>query len=136
MPLSIFCISSCLPTSERLKSKGGDFLSLFSVDRVLGLLIARSLSDGCYQLLTSRLPPSCPGLFPLFLTRTLSGGFPHSSVSKESACNAGDLGSILGLGRSPGEGHFNPLQYSCLENPLDRGAWQAWSIGSHRVRHD
>ena len=44
---------------------------------------------------------------------------------KESACNAGDLGSIPGLGRSPGGGHCNPLQYSCLENPMDRGAWQA-----------
>ena len=45
---------------------------------------------------------------------------------KASACNAGDLGSIPGLGRSPGEGNGNPLQYSCLENPMDRGAW--WAI--------
>ena len=52
-------------------------------------------------------------------------GFPYSSVGKESACNAGDLGSIPRLGRSPGEGNGNPLQYSCLENPTDRGAWQA-----------
>ena len=44
-------------------------------------------------------------------------GFPGGSVGKESACNAGDLGSIPGLGRSPGGGHGNPLQYSCLENP-------------------
>ena len=50
-------------------------------------------------------------------------GFPCSSVDKESACNAGDLGSIPGLERSPGEGDGNPLQYSCLENPMDRGAW-------------
>ena len=50
-------------------------------------------------------------------------GFPCGSAGKESACNAGDLGSIPGLGRSPGEGHSNPLQYSCLENPMDRGAW-------------
>ena len=42
---------------------------------------------------------------------------------KKSACNAGDLGSIPGLGRSPGEGNGNPLQYSSLENPMDRGAW-------------
>ena len=47
-------------------------------------------------------------------------GLPHSSVGKESACNAGDLGSIPGLGRSPGEGNGNPFQYSCLENPMDR----------------
>ena len=43
--------------------------------------------------------------------------------SKGSACNAGDLGSIRGLGRSPGEGNGSPLQYSCLENPMDGGAW-------------
>ena len=45
----------------------------------------------------------------------------HSSVGKESACNAGDLGSIPGSGRSPGEGNGTPLQYSCLENAMDRG---------------
>ena len=49
-------------------------------------------------------------------------GFPGGSESKESACNAGVLGSIPGLGRSPGEGNVNPLQYSVLENPMDRGA--------------
>ena len=59
----------------------------------------------------------------LFLSSSMRvTGFPGSSAGKESACNAGDLGSIPGLGRSPGEGHGNPLQYSCLENPMDRGA--------------
>ena len=52
-------------------------------------------------------------------------GFPGGSDSKESAFNAGDPGSIPGWGRSPGEGNGNPLQYSCLENSVDRGAWQA-----------
>ena len=52
-------------------------------------------------------------------------GFPGSSGGKESACNAGDLGLIPGLGRSPGGGHGNPLQYSCLENAMDRRAWWA-----------
>ena len=47
--------------------------------------------------------------------------FPGGSDGKESACNVGDLGSFLGLGRSPGEGNDNPLQYSCLENHTDRG---------------
>ena len=47
---------------------------------------------------------------------------PHSSVGKSSACNAGDPGSVPGSGRSPGEGNGNPRQYSCLENPMDRGA--------------
>ena len=51
-------------------------------------------------------------------------------VGKESACNTGDPGEIPGLGRSPGGGHGNPLQYSCLENPMDRRAWQATA---HRV---
>ena len=49
--------------------------------------------------------------------------FPGGSDSKASAYNMGDLGSIPGLGRSPGEGNGNPLQYSCLENPMDGGAW-------------
>ena len=52
--------------------------------------------------------------------------FPDGSDGKESAYNAGDLGSIPGSGRSPGERHGNPLQYSCLENPMDRGAW--WAV--------
>jgi len=52
-------------------------------------------------------------------------GFPGSSVGKESACNEADANSIPGLGRSPGEGNGNPLQYSCLGNPMDRGAWWA-----------
>ena len=61
---------------------------------------------------------------------------PCSSVGKESACNAGDPGLIPGSGRSPGEGHGNPLQYSCLENPMNGGAWQATVRGVTRVRHD
>ena len=52
-------------------------------------------------------------------------GFFGGSDGKESACNAGDLGMIPGLGKSPGGGHSNPLQCSCLENPMDRGAWRA-----------
>ena len=52
-------------------------------------------------------------------------GFPCSSVGKEPACSAGDLGLILGLGRSPGEENGNPLQYPCLENLMDRGTWCA-----------
>ena len=52
-------------------------------------------------------------------------GFPSGSDGKESICNAGDPGSISGLERSPGGGHGNPLQYSCLETPKDRRAWRA-----------
>ena len=60
---------------------------------------------------------------------------PHSSVGKESACSTGDLGLIPGLGRSPGEGDGNPLQYSCLGHPMDRGAWQATVHRVTRVGH-
>ena len=56
----------------------------------------------------------------------LNMGFPGGSVGKESACNAPDPSSIPGLGRSPEEGNGNPLQYSCLGNPMDRGA--SWAI--------
>ena len=59
------------------------------------------------------------------LITQLPRGFPGGSDGKESACNAGDLGLIPGWGRSPGEGNGNPLQYSCLENSVDRGVWQA-----------
>ena len=65
------------------------------------------------EFLRDRLPT------PLFL------GFPNSSDGKESACSAGDLGSVPGLGRSPGEGTGYPPQCSCLENSMDRGAWRA-----------
>ena len=53
----------------------------------------------------------------------------HGSDGKETACNAGDLGSIPGVGRSPGEGNGNLLQYSCLENSMDTGAWQVTTHG-------
>ena len=70
----------------------------------------------------------CSQMNKYFLKRKM--GFPHSSVGKESACNAGDPGSIPGLERSPGEGHGNPCQYSCLENPTGRGTWRATVHGA------
>ena len=64
-------------------------------------------------------------------------GFPGGSDSKESACNAGDMGLIPESGRSLGEGNGCPLRYSCLVNSMDRGAWRViQSTGSQRVRHD
>ena len=75
-------------------------------------------------------PPVCPPSFwPV--TKPITGRFsmsevlPFSSDGKESACNAEDPGSIPGLGRSSRRGSGNPLQYSCLENPMNRGAWRA-----------
>ena len=87
------------------------------------------------------MKPSGPGL--LFVGRFLIaasisvfviGPFifsisPYVSDSKESACNVGDPGSIPGFGRSPGGGNGNPLQYSCLKNPMDRRAWLATVYG-------
>ena len=61
--------------------------------------------------------------------------FPGGSDGKASGYNVGDLGSIPGSGRSPGEGNDNPLQYSCLKNPTDRGPWQV-AVRVVRVRHD
>ena len=63
-------------------------------------------------------------------------GHPCSPDGKESACDTGDLGSILGSGRASGEGNGNAPQYSSLENPMDRGPWQLQSMGSQRVGHD
>ena len=63
-------------------------------------------------------------------------GFPGGSDDKESAYNAGDLDLIPGLGRSLGGGHDNPLQYSCLENPMNRESWWAAGHGVTRVRRD
>ena len=54
-------------------------------------------------------------------------GFPGGSYGEVSACNVGDLGLIPGLGRPPGEEHGNPLQYSCLDNSMNRGAWLGYS---------
>ena len=73
---------------------------------------------------------SPPSMYPLLLR-----GFPGGSGGKKSACNAGDPGSVPGWGRSPGGGNGTPLQY-CLENPMDRGTWEATVPGvtKHRAR--
>ena len=64
-------------------------------------------------------------------------GFPGGSVVENLPANARDAGLISGLGRSPGEGNGNSLQYSCLENPMNRGAWQATVHGGcKQLRHD
>ena len=63
-------------------------------------------------------------------------GFPGGSVGKESACSAGDSGLIPGLGRSSGERNGNPLQYSCLGNPMDRGSWRVTVHGVSGVGHN
>ena len=92
--------------------------SLSSVFKVL-------LGDALTQIVTS-------SSYSVDLCSNL--GFPDGSTGKESPCNAGDLGLIPGLGRTSGEGNANPLQYSCLENSIDRGAWLATVHGVAKSR--
>ena len=73
---------------------------------------------------------------PTFGESTQFSGFPGGSDGKESTCNAGDPGLIPGLGRSPGEGNGNPLQYSCLENPMEEEPGGLQSMGSQRIGHN
>ena len=77
-------------------------------------------------------------LMSFFVISGVPGGsaVKNSSAMQETACNAGDRGLIPGSGKFPGEGNGIPLQYSCLENPMDRGTWQARVHGVTRVRHD
>ena len=77
---------------------------------------------------------ACFAVLVQFLKIAFTMGFPPGSVVKVPACNAGDLGLIPGSGRSPGEGNGNPLQYSCLENPMDGGAWWATVHGVSKSR--
>ena len=102
--------------------------------------IFSKFSPGCSSILWSwELLTRCLNWAFCILVRTfeeylLFPKFPGDSVIKNSPANAGKAGSILGSGKSPREGISNPLQYSCLGNLMDRGAWRAW--GSNRVRHD
>ena len=77
---------------------------------------------GCKKEMKRRFKRNIYIYFFFFLLGRGWGGFPGGSDSKTSACNEGDLGLIPGSGRFPGEGNGNPLQYSCLENPMDE-AW-------------
>ena len=81
-------------------------------------------------------PPPASGSLPPERSSVVQVGFPGGFDSKESACSAGDVGLIPGLERSPGEGNGHPLQYSCLENPIDRGAWQSAVHGVTKSQND
>ena len=109
----------------------------------MNVLFIQSTLDGNldyfqFELTINKAPITLLGrgqyssLLDIYLEVAYMLSFPGGSDGKDSTCNAGDLSSIPGLGRSPGGGHGNPLQCSCLENPMDRGAWQA----PQRVRHD
>ena len=93
----------------------------------MGSVAQPGTEPGLWQLktgiLTVRLPGNSYCSFQFGNHHGVYMYFPGGSDGKASACNAGDLGSIPGLGRSSGKGNGNALQYSCLENPMDRGAW-------------
>ena len=95
------------------------------------VMLSNQVSHSSVTLL---LVPHEISIFTLFLLLVLD--FSHNSVGKSFSCNAGDPGSIPGLGRFPGEGNGNPLQYSCLENPIDREAGQATLHGVARDAPD
>ena len=112
----------------------------FSSEQVVAeeTVFLRSYCRSCtspYLSYLMLLTTLCQLCFTEIRTSGLSVGFPGGVEGKESACNAGDPGSVPGLGRFPGEGNGNPLQYSCLENPMDRGAWQQF-MESQRVGHN
>ena len=105
--------------------------------QILGSLTSKhlQLSSKSYPRATGGSGPALTPEVPAHLQLTM--GFPSGSYGKESAYSAGDPGLIPGLWGSPGKGNGNPLQYSCLENPMDREAWWAiQSMGLQRVGHD
>ena len=81
----------------------------------------------------SHLLKNCPEFVVVHTIKGIGTGFQHSSVG--ATCNTGDVGSIPGSGKFPGERIGKPLQYSCLENPMDRGAWQVTLLRVATVRH-
>ena len=119
-PWTVACQAS--PWDSAGKNTGGGSHSILQ-----GIFLTQGLNSGLphcrqvlYHLSHQRSPPN--------------RGFPAGSDSKESACNAGGLGSVPELERSPGEGNGTPLQYSCLENSMDRGAWWATVCGVAKSR--
>ena len=125
------------PFSPMLSSPQSLLLSLFEIP-ISQTLLCRVNDLLLFLSLTFSI---CPGMWEtmvyvfFFLFKIYTGGeviwgFLGSSNGEESACNAGDQGSVPGSGRSPGKGHGNSLQHSCLENPMDRGAW---CVTVHRV---
>ena len=120
---SFFCLSIVAPTHLPL--------GLTSLWKTSGRERKLTWQHGSHENFISSLPVfgsrSIHTQVFHYLVPQIAGGFPGGSEGKESFCNTGDLGWIPGLGRSPGEGNGKPLQYSCLKNPMDGGAWQGYS---------
>ena len=113
------------------------YLFLFLAPRIISNTSRRSVSVFWLNEWGKAVEGSCVLWFSRFILNSVfSCIFPLNSVGKESACSAGNLGLILGLGRSPGEGNGNPLQYSCLEKSMDRGTWWTTVHGVVRVQQD
>ena len=111
---------------ESSQDRAGGFLGISDIRGICHPSVV-SLSGHCEKLVSSLLGSFVDSL-------NLSWGFPGGSGGKESACNAGDLGSIPGFERCPGEGNGYPLKHSCLENSMDRRAWQATVHGVAQSR--
>ena len=135
VPRSIQGQSKRVSLSRVLSGQGGGrtlcsqgylyyFDTLIGTQDLAVICLVNFINDPCHNPLGSE---KCNSSF-------LFQGFPGGSEVKASACNAGDVGSIPGSGRSPGEGNGNSLQYSCLENPMDGGAWQATVHGVAKSR--
>ena len=123
----VFVFSFWLPSLHMIISKSihiaANIMSLFSI--LKGMRCGQDLkSHPCLTTSRGDLWPRGRLAQWIFINMT-NLGFPVGSHSKESACNAGDMGLIPGSGRSPGEGNDCPLEYCCLDNSKDRGAWQA-----------
>ena len=103
----------------------GEFVPSAGEGFLLSCFLRQVLPCGSGIPVSKPEAPPC-GRKEIFLSFSYATvGFPGGSVVKNPPANAGDTGSIPGSGRSSGDGNGNPLQYSCLENPMDRGAWQA-----------
>ena len=125
------------PTFSLSSERGGAFIKgLFSSSSLSAIRVVSSAYMRLLIFLLAILIPACASSNPAFqiMYSAYTSGIPCSSNGKKFACNAGDLCSIPGLGRSSGEGNDNPLQYSCLKNPMDRGDLQAIVHGVAKSR--
>ena len=134
-------VSLHLPTT--LRDNPTSCVSLFSLCSDLILEYAKPVPElAWWYWFQKRVPEPSPPHLTLWIPLALD--FFGGSDVKESTCNAGDLGSVPRLGRIPGGGHGNPLQYSCLKSPMDRGAWKAtfhgvtksWTLLRDQAQHN
>ena len=124
------CFLSQNSLSKDIAKQNACMAIQLKLNLVHAFLTSTSVKKIIFRTLLMQLAKKCIIVPPQYLTQNYQisaslVGFPGGSVVKNLPANAGDAGSIPGSGSSPGEGHGNPLQYSCLENPMDRGAWWA-----------